>query len=88
MVAQQVRGGAKRKSVRRVEAMKAGEVHFTNRSEGRKFFNARARALLRISGPTFLARLDAGKYEDVDSVTAAKAQHLKMLISFARPGGD
>jgi hypothetical protein len=53
--------------------------------EGRAFFDREARRVLGISGDEFLARLDAGEYDDIpDTPEGWPILRLSMLISFGR----
>lgn len=63
---------------------KAGcEVTVTevSRDEGRRMFDRAAQEALGISGGDFLARWDAGEYEDNDDPMVTR---VAMLIPFAR----
>jgi hypothetical protein len=50
--------------------------------EGRAMLDRAAREVLNISGEEFLARYDAGEYEDSDDPAITR---VAMLIPFARP---
>lgn len=52
-----------------------------SRDEGRRMFDRAAREALGISGAEFLAKWDAGEYEDNDDPAVTR---VAMLIPFAR----
>lgn len=57
------------------------EVVEATREEGRAMLDRAAREVLNISGDDFLARWDAGEYENHDDPALTR---LAMLIPFAR----
>jgi hypothetical protein len=57
------------------------EVVELSREEGRAMLDRAARQDLGISGDEFLAKWDAGKYEDADDPAVTR---VAMLIPFAR----
>lgn len=57
------------------------EVVEASRSEGRAMFDRAAMEELSLSGDEFLAKWDAGEYEDTDD---PKVTRVAMLIPFAR----
>jgi hypothetical protein len=64
--------------------IKAGhevEVVEVSREEGRDMLKHAAREALKLSGDEFLAKWDAGEYEDSDDLAVTR---VAMLIPFAR----
>lgn len=65
----------------RTQARVQVEVVEASREEGKAMFDRAAREALEISGDEFLAKWDAGEYEDIDDPAVTR---VAMLIPFAR----
>lgn len=64
---------------------KQEERHVLPAHEGRLLFDREARRLLDMSGDDFLARWDAGEYQDLpDSVETRRRMRVALLIPFVR----
>ncbi len=62
------------------------EVYEPTREESRAMFDAEVQRLLGISGQEFLDRYDAGEFRGPEEdLVERRANHLIMLIPFARP---
>ncbi len=59
--------------------------HWMDREEERQAFEEQVRAIMGISGPEFLRRLDSGFYNDsADAAEHSDVLYLSMLSSLAR----